>query len=280
MSAAPQPPKWRDTCDPFALRYREFRPAEVLGYPHAGNDVFRMCGFYRGREVTVYVKTVRDGGAGVENEIALLRQLKGPVFPRVLDSGDGFIVTEELTGQRLSAIVGDNGGMKSLEYMAEYGEALAQLHRLHPDIGAQPDRKFMHTPTPELLERLELSELTGYFARRPEASDIVFCHGDFHYANVLWSERHISAILDFELAGYGNREFDIAWALLLRPGQKFLRTGEEQRRFLDGYRRYDSFDIDAVHYFMAQSYVHFLRIAADDPEYCEYARQWLAESCT
>ena len=44
------------------------------------------------------------------------------------------------------------------------------------------------------------------------------------YANILWAGHHISGILDFELAGYGNKEFDIAWAVFRRPGQKFLRT--------------------------------------------------------
>ena len=80
--------------------------------------------------------------------------------------------------------------------------------------------------------------------------ETVFCYGDFHYANVLWKDHHISAILDFELAGYGSRDFDIAWALFLRPGQKFLKTDEELERFLRGYQKYGDCNVEAVKYYM------------------------------
>ncbi|MGN1020319.1 MAG: hypothetical protein ACI4O7_08075 [Aristaeellaceae bacterium] len=39
---ATHPEKWRETADPFQLPYRRFRVTEVLGYPHAGNDVFHV----------------------------------------------------------------------------------------------------------------------------------------------------------------------------------------------------------------------------------------------
>ena len=43
------PGPWRDTIDPFTLPYRSFKPLEILGYPHAGNDVFYVKGLYHGR---------------------------------------------------------------------------------------------------------------------------------------------------------------------------------------------------------------------------------------
>lgn len=102
-----------------------------------------------------------------------------------------------------------------------------------------------------------------------------FCHGDFHYANILWAEHQISGILDFELSGYGNREFDIAWAVFRRPGQKFLRTEAELQTFLNGYRQFGTCDAEAVKTYMAQCYVYFLQFCSDDAEYCAYARAWL-----
>ena len=54
------PEKWRATANPFALPYRSFEPVEVLGCPHAGNDVFQMRGLYRGRLVEAYVKVGRS----------------------------------------------------------------------------------------------------------------------------------------------------------------------------------------------------------------------------
>lgn len=84
-----------------------------------------------------------------------------------------------------------------------------------------------------------------------------------------------SILLDFELAGYGNRDFDIAWALFRRPGQKFLKTEVEQKAFLRGYQRTAPCDQEAVKYYMAQCYVYFLQFSGDDAEYCDYIRTWV-----
>lgn len=73
--------KWRETCDPFALNFTRFRLTEVLGYPHAGNDVFHVRGLLDGREATAYLKVARQPGADIEREIALLAQLCEPIYP-------------------------------------------------------------------------------------------------------------------------------------------------------------------------------------------------------
>lgn len=275
------PARWRETCDPFALHYRNFRPIEVLGYPHAGNDVFHVRGVASGRETSAYVKVARQESADVENEVHLLTQLNAPVFPKVLDydrEQGVFLVTEELPGLRLSAIVGENAALESLAYMEAYGEALAQIHQMYPSAKPQTDRRFHHCPDAELLKKLNLQHFSDYFERKPPQGKTVFCHGDFHYANVLWEDRQITGILDFELAGYGDRDFDIAWAVFLRPGQKFLKTEQEFERFLKGYRKIGECNVDAVQYDMAQCYVHFLRIC-EEPDYCAYVRNWLENHC-
>ena len=276
------PKQWRETCDPFALDYHGFQLAEILGYPHAGNDVFHVRGAVNGNETTAYIKVARQKNAAIDNEVRILKQLDGPIYPRVIDH-DGeqgsFLVTAELPGLRLSVIAGDNEDMVSLSYMEEYGETLARLHRLDIAAGAQADRRFYHRPSDALLEELNLTALSGFFANRPAGGETVFCHGDCHYANVLWKDHHISAILDFELAGYGDRDFDIAWALFLRPGQKFLKTDEERERFLRGYRKYGTCNEEAVKYYMAQCYVYFLHFSGKDTDYCSYVRNWLEKHC-
>ncbi|MBO4879847.1 MAG: aminoglycoside phosphotransferase family protein [Clostridia bacterium] len=280
------PEKWRETCDPFALPFTEFRLTEILGYPHAGNDVFRVRGIYRGEEVTAYIKAARNGNGSapgaILREAALLKQLEDPLFPKLIDCGAGdipFSVTLEMPGERLSAILGDNIGLASMEYLAEYGEALARLHRLHIEVPPVPDRRFFHAPGEEILSRFGLSGLSAFFASAPKTAARCFCHGDCHYANVLFAEKRVSAILDFELAGFGDRDFDIAWALFLRPGQRFLRTDEERREFLRGYARIGKYDINAVRFYMAQCYAWFLPIGADDADYCEYALNEIKKFC-
>lgn len=276
------PRRWRETCDPFSLPCPAFQIQEILGYPHAGNDVFHVRGTMGGRETTAYVKVARQLGAAIGNEVKILRQLDAPIFPKVLeyDHEQGrFSVTEALPGLRLSNIVGDNLDFSSLAYMEEYGAALAKLHKMKPVAGPQVDRRFYHRPPRELLEKLELLYLAKFFEAAPWQSETVFCHGDFHYANVLWQEQHLSAILDFELAGYGNRDFDIAWALFLRPGQTFLKTDREQALFLKGYGQHGAYNREAVQYYMAQCYVYFLSFCGDDEAYCTYVRRWLQAHC-
>ena len=208
----------------------------------------------------------------------ILAQLDAPVFPKVIDYDREhglFSVTTDMPGLRLSTIVGENKNLTSISYMEEYGETLSQLHKLKLSAKPQVDRKFYHCPSEELLQKLDLSFLYDFFVNKPATGETVFCHGDFHYANILWKDHHISAILDFELAGYGDRDFDIAWALFLRPGQKFLRTKEERMRFIKGYQKHGNCNMEAVKYYMAQCYVYFLCFSADDADYCEYVRNWL-----
>ena len=117
--------------------------------------------------------------------------------------------------------------------------------------------------------------MTVCFFTVSHKGSISFCHGDFHYANILWEEHHISGILDFALSGYGNKEFDIAWALFRRPGQKFLQTEVELQAFLNGYRQFGECDEKTVKAYMAQCYVYFLQFCTNDTEYCAYVREWL-----
>lgn len=275
------PARWRETCDPFALNFHNFQLHEVLGYPHAGNDVFYTRGIVNGSETNAYVKVARRKDAALDNEVAILEQLNSPVFPKVLDHDcehSTFTVTSEMPGLRLSAIVGDNADLNSLGYMEEYGETLAQIHQMNISAKPQADRKFYHCPDAEILKELNLQFLSDYFDQKHPHEETVFCHGDFHYANVLWEERHISAILDFELAGYGNRDFDIAWSVFLRPGQKFMKTDKELELFIKGYQKHGRCDEDAVKYYMAQCYVYFL-YACKEEDYCEYVRSWLENNC-
>ena len=114
---------------------------------------------------------------------------------------------------------------------------------------------------------------------RPARINHCFCHGDFHYANILWKDKKMSAILDFELAGQGNQEFDIAWTIIRRPGQRFMKTPEEEARFMDGYLSLTLANVEWVRYYMVLIYSYFYEAGKDDPEYQEFVRCFLHESC-
>ena len=270
------PNKWRDGVDPFSLKFNNFTLKEVLGYPHAGNDVFYGKGLYLGKEVEVIIKVNRQPGADVFNEVETLKKIKLDKTPVIIDHDNEctYRVSLLLEGEKLSVILKDNKDHESLEYMEEYGSMLGVIHSIRGDFPCVKDRKFFHIMDKEKLDKIGLSSLYQYLVENePKTKDVCFCHGDFHYANVLWKDHHISGILDFELSGMGIREFDIAWAIINRPGQTFLNTLEEIELFLKGYRKHANYNYDYVIYYMALVYSWFIFFGDDN--YHEYVKGFL-----
>ena len=275
------PEKWRDTIDPFALPYNHFALTEVLGYPHAGNDVFQVTGIYQQREVEAFIKVARQRGADIRREIDTISALGWYVLPTIIDHDEEkthFVVTLAKEGERLSTILGANENLASMEYLYEYGQTLAKLHKTQGQFPDVKDRSYFHIRPLEQLEERGLAFIYPYLVEhQPREINKCFCHGDFHYANILWKDKHISAILDFELSGMGNKEFDIAWALILRPGQRFLKTEEEIKLFLEGYRSEGTFCMEYVRYYMALIYVRFYDVGEGCDGYQDYVRAFLEE---
>lgn len=268
------PTKWRDTVDPFSLKFDNFQLVEVLGYPHAGNDVFYAKGLFNNKEVFVFIKANRQLGADVENEINVLSQIDFDNTPLIIDFDKQKTcrVSLALEGERLSKILGDNNNMESLDYLNVYGYTLAKLHQLNGDFKPVKDRKFFHIPTKEFFVENGLCLRVREFllSRVPTNKNLCFCHGDFHYANILWKNKQISGILDFELSGIGIKEFDIAWAIINRPGQKFMKTQQEIDTFLDGYKSLNSLKVESLYYYMIQIYCWFYPLG--DQEYRTFVK--------
>lgn len=263
-----QPEKWRDTIDPFTLPLEKFHLEEVLGYPHAGNDVFYAAGTCEGRPCTAFLKVERQAGADIRNEAAVLRALPYPYKPRLLEYFPGppaFLATEECRGDRLSVIVKNAGRSEALEYMEPYGAALARLHSLNMPWAEVKRRRFFDMPPADYLAEHRLEDLADFLAGHPpEGESRCFVHGDFHYANILWRDGRVSAVLDYELSGRGVREFDLAWAVVLRPGQAFLKTREELERFLEGYRAVQEFSYPAFRYYYILAALRFYGMGGED----------------
>lgn len=277
------PEKWRETADPFQLPFRRFILKEVLGYPHAGNDVFQVTGMYGEQEVEAFIKIARQRGADIRREIDTVSALGWSTLPAIIDHDENkerFVVTLAKEGERLSTILGDNQGLASMEYLYEYGQTLALLHKTEVPFPDVKDRSYFHIPPPEHFEKHGLEFVHEYLMKhQPKEIHRCFCHGDFHYANILWKDKHISAILDFELSGMGNKEFDIAWALILRPGQRFMKTGEEIRRFLEGYLSQGSFNTEYLKYYMVLIYSRFYDFGESGEGYQEYIMKVFHNIC-
>jgi len=265
------------------LPYKNFSLLEVMGYPYAGNDVFQVKGIYMQETIDAYIKVARQAGADLENEINTINAINCRLAPSIIDYDEEkkhFCVSIAKQGDRLSVIVGDNANQASLDYLYEYGQALAKLHAQEGIFPEVKDRRFFHIPDRHYFSEFDAEFVYDYLvSNQPRTIHKCFCHGDFHYANILWQDKHISAILDFELSGWGNKEFDIAWALILRPGQKFMNTEQEISLFMNGYLSFGRCNWDYVKYYMVLIYSYFYKIGEDDSAYLAYIMDVFMDYC-
>ncbi len=277
-----EPEKWRDCIDPFSLPLQKVQILEILGYPHAANQVFFLKGLCNGKEGYYYLKYACHQDANLRNETEIIRQLRSPLAPVVVEydaEAYQYALTAQIEGRRLSVILAESGAETASGYLYEYGQALAKLHSTAGSFPRAPHRRFHRIPDAGHFGELGLENVYHWLtANKPAQINECFVHGDCHYANILWKDGHISGILDFELAGMGNREFDIAWALILRPGQKFLQTEGELQEFLAGYLSIGTCDLALVRYYMVLIYARFLKFG--DAWYAQFIKAWIMRNTT
>jgi aminoglycoside phosphotransferase (APT) family kinase protein len=99
------------------------------------------------------------------------------------------------------------------------GGSLAKIHALHiPQNGNAKDpvdhrlsefRAFLDSRGIE--DPVFEWTLQWLGAIRPATTEVVFCHQDFRTGNIMVQDGRVSAILDWEFAGPGDRHEDIGW---------------------------------------------------------------------
>ena len=277
MTQNKEPEKWREGIDPFTLPLQNIRIQEILGYPHAANQVFYLKGLRHGKAGYYYLKYAAHADANLQNEVEIIRALHSPLAPRVVEYDAEhfqYELTEQIEGARLSVILQQADCENGIAFMREYGKTLAALHQSKGTFPDAPHRRFHTIPERDYFSDNHMENVFFWLtANQPQQIYPCFVHGDFHFANILWKSGHISGILDFELAGMGNREFDIAWSLILRPGQNFMKTKEELREFLLGYTSIQECNCNLVLYYMVLIYSRFLKLG--DKPYESYVRKWM-----
>ena len=272
-----QPEKWKETINPFSIKFNNFKLVEVLGYPHARNDVFYCKGIHNNCLIFCFIKYASKNDSNLTKESEMINALNFNFLPEIIDfdSNGKFIVTKEIEGERLSYILQTTKN-KSMDYMFEYGKTLAQIHLQNISCEPVKHRKFFDIPTIEYLKEHDIDCVFDLLNNnKPSKINPCFCHGDFHYANILWKNKKIAAVLDWELSGIGNKEFDIAWAIINRPSQKFLKTDKEVKEFIRGYKSLNPCKVNYVRYYMILIYSHFISVNKDNKKYQEFVRKWL-----
>ena len=67
-----------------------------------------------------------------------------------------------------------------------------------------------HEPVLFLEIQPILAFLENRFMKAHDTIPAVFCHGDYHPLNVIWSPEDIRAVIDWEFSGYKPEIYDVA----------------------------------------------------------------------
>ncbi len=271
--------KYRElTIDLFSIQYRNIKLKKIISYPPAGNDVVEAIVDIKNKEENVYIKFERSKMANFETEYKHLKLLSDiNIFPKVIEFGSvndkKYIILEKIEGNRLSDIFKQDKKDKET-YLKEYGKTLSQIH----NIKNRGFDKAFQRPINEVPKNYKNSDefsekIIKYLEENKiEKDNKTFIHGDFHYANVLFKNKKVNGIIDLEYSGLGFKEQDIAWALILRPGQKFMDNIDDINLFLDGYRSKNNFEYDKFKWCYINGSIHFYLMNYENEEYKQKIR--------
>lgn len=258
--------KWRESLtDINDVDFKNVEFDKIISYPPAGNDVFECVGKYNGKKINFIFKSERGKFADFLNEIEVLNSIHNifPV-PIVLDSGKindyTYIVLSKIEGEKLSDIFKEDLNADKDRYLYLYGQALAKVHKLDIDWKRAKIRDINDYPNIEFYKKIddwELNVINYLKDTKPVINYDTFIHGDFHYGNILWNNYEITGILDWEYSGKGFKEQDIAWALILRPEQKFMDNLNDLEMFLKGYKSVNTYDEDKLKWCLINGSMHF-----------------------
>lgn len=258
--------KWRESkIDLSKLNLKTIREYKVISYPPAGNDVFDCIGTLNsGESIKFILKSERGTFANFDNEIKVLKTIKNFPVPKVIETGkvDNFtyIVMNKMDGEKLSDLFEKNKNIDRAKYLFLYGQELAKIHKIKLNWSIAKQRDINDIPTSSVYKNLDNweNEIIRYLEEtKPKIIMDTFIHGDFHYGNILWKNYKVSAILDWEYSGIGFKEQDIAWALILRPGQKFMDNVSDYKCFLSGYSSVNVFDYIKLKWCLINGLLHF-----------------------
>lgn len=247
--------------DVFSVDFKNIKVKKILNYMPAGNDVLEVI---TNDNEEYFVKIERSKIADFKTEyinIIKIRELgytKAPNVIEFINNDKNILVLSKVKGSRLSEII----NKKNADYyLRRFGEELAIIHKIN-SVGFNTAKQRVINDIPYDGLYCKLNETAKKYINylndnNYKKSINTFIHGDFHYANVLWYNKSVSGVLDWEYSGLGHKEQDIAWSLIVRPNQKFLDSMEDIDAFLKGYKKYGNYDSNKLKWCLINGYLHF-----------------------
>ncbi len=246
------------------------------------NDVYFCKGEFRGHPIDFYLKLNKNPPSGLTNERNVLEALTSTSIPAprviwygrkeqeilVLEAIKGFLLWDYIDPKRRRY-----DKQKVLPYLSTYGESLAKIHNLPLKWEPQKRLGLYHLIGEQDLDDDRFASLVSWLRNNePAQKTHVFVHGDCNTASVIFDKDEISGIIDWEFAGLGWKEYDLAWILRARSG--FLNTDAERQTILAGYKQLSTYDEEALRWCEVLNYLHFAYWDRNDYSlYTEFAIQ-------
>lgn len=245
------------------------------------NEVYFCRGVVDNRNVDFFLKINKNPKIDLKNEEVVLQELRRYDFPiptmlfSCHEKGLSFIALEEIQGTILWDLIDPKRKKYDSDqvhiYLYEYGKWLALIHKL-PIKWTPQKRPKLYDFIGEEIEsdpRFKKSVL-WLDANRPKNVEKVFVHGDYNTGSVIFDNKKIKGIIDWEFAGEGWKEYDLAWAL--RARQNFLSSKKERDFILQGYQSVGTYNSDCLKWCELLNYLHFAYwTKGSDPEYMNFA---------
>ena len=263
--------KWRElSVNLFDIKFKKIKLIKELNYPPAGNDVVECKVINNKKEENVFIKFERSKVSNFYTEYKNLNIINKYLeeTPKVIEyglyNGKKYIVLEKKNGKRLSEIF--KSKVDKEKYLYTYGNMLSKIHNIKGKFNKALQRPINDYPKGyKKYDSYSNKIITWLKDNDIEKNYNTFIHGDFHYGNVLFRYKKISGILDLEYSGMGFKEQDIAWALILRPGQKFMDNLNDIKYFLKGYGI--SYDFNKLKWCYINGSIHFYLMNLNNEEY-------------
>lgn len=235
----------------------EFEVASVEREALAGtNDVYACEGTFRGKPIRFYVKAGKYDHPMLDlsNEWAILEELaaSGIPVPRVLwysAEGRKALAIDAIAGRPLEEYIDPSGHhyaeSKVQPYLRQYGECLARIHDLSLRWSPHKRARMAGLAGEQHVEDEAFGpSIAWLLANEPSDKTEVLVHGDLNVTHVFFDEDTVTGIIDWEFAGLGWKEFDLAWAL--KSKQAYLANDTARQAILEGYLQRLEYDPEAL----------------------------------
>ncbi len=228
------------------------------------NNVFRCEGEQQGQRITFYLKVNRGRDTNMSNERDVLLALDNSGFPlpKVLWHGHDkkqFLALTERPGVMLLDLLNPASPHHRPGEIADslhsFGAFVGRLHATSLDWPEMKRTTLYEFLGEERIDDWEFGEIVLWLqANEPPPKSMVFTHGDLNDRNILVADGRVTGVLDWESAGTGWREYDLAW--VLRERRNYMNTPEARESFLDGYMSFSTYDPEALRWCSVMNCLH------------------------